>query len=289
MVFRRLVTFFCLCFSPVLYSATGYHVGNSLTWMMSPDGLSAIARSNGISLDVGYHVAFGKGLDYIWEHPDEITKKTDFGGFATALRENSWDYVTLQPFGSGETLGTDIEYMIRFIDLALSGSKSVPNFYILQSWPLNDGSDYASAWLQPVANHPGERAAHSRQYFENLRIELLNHYGADFPVFIIPVGDVFYELESLFQDGHFRPYKTVFDLFIDNVHLGDLGNWIVVNTVYATVLKKDPAGIVRPVGYYGEGSAESDFSKINMKIQSIIWGLVSGHSYAGIMPVNEAF
>ena len=168
MVSRRIGCFLvALCglsFSPILYSASSYHLGNSLTWMMSPDGLSAMAGSSAIPLDVGYHVTFGKGLEYIRDNPEEITRTNRFGGFSAALKNNAWDHITLQPYGSGETLRSDIDHMVYFIDLVLSGPSCSPDFYIFETWPIDDASDYGEIWTRSIPDDPGVAAVHSRQY-----------------------------------------------------------------------------------------------------------------------------
>lgn len=110
---------------------SSYHIGNSLSWDMQPEGLAALAAANGHSLEVGYHISAGMPLNHIAANPDDITLSGAYGGYASALAGHRWDAITLQPYiGEGSTLDTDLAAIGQLIDLAEAGPSEAPTYYL---------------------------------------------------------------------------------------------------------------------------------------------------------------
>jgi hypothetical protein len=236
-----------------------------------------------------------KTLHYIWNNPgDYFRGGKDYGGYANALANYPWDFVALQsyarPLYEG-TLELDTERLINFIDLTRAGPSSKTKFFIFTSYPNGSSGNYQAAWDQYTPYSPDQEIAHTRQYYEHLHQNLIDYYGDEVQIAIIPIGEVLYELDILFKAGEFPGFSGTFeDLYVDDVHLNDeFGNWIAVNTVYATVLRQDPTGIEKPVPYYGAGEADPLTPEQSIQFQQVIWDVVSTYHQAGIYIPESAF
>jgi hypothetical protein len=269
--------------SNAIHAETAYFVGNSLTQTMKPEGLSMMASANNIPMSNGMHSAWGKDLDYIWNNPaDYFHGGEDYGGYANALGNYSWDFVSLQPYARPlyeGTLGLDTERIINFIDLTRAGSASNTKFFIFTSYPSVSSGNYQLAWDQSISSSPDQITVHARQYYEYLHQNLIDHYGDEVQIATIPIGEVLYELDILFQAGQFPGFSGVFeDLYRDNAHLNDeFGSWIAVNTVYATLLREDPTGIEKPPAYYGAGESDPLTLEQSIQFQQVVWDIVSAY------------
>jgi len=265
------------------HAGAAYFVGNSLTQGMQPEGLSLMGSASNNPMTNGMHIAWGKDLDYIWNNPDQYYRNAEhYGGYANALGNHSWDFVTLQPYARPlyeGTLGLDTIRLINMIDLTRAGPSSNTKFFIFTAYPQVATGDYQLAWDQPTSPDPDQVTVHARQYFEHLQQNLIDHYGDEVQIATIPIGEVLYELDILFKAGQFPGFSGTFeDLYADNVHLNNaFGNWIAVNTVYATLLGEDPTGIEKPQTYYGAGESDPLTPEQSIQFQEIIWDVVSAY------------
>ncbi len=281
----RLMSLTSLAVSSAFAATTSYHIGNSLTWGSQPNGLAAMAIAAGKDHAVGYHIHSGWSLSAIWNNPTEITKTNSFGGFATALPNYAWDYVTLQPHHSNTTLASDRQRIIDFINLNEAGPSTTTNYYIYSAWPRQSSGDYKSFWTQSVSSAPNQLTIHAREYFDHLYSAVTNELGNAVQVHMIPVGEVLYRVDLLFESGAVPGFTDVRQLYGDDNHLtGDIGGWIVANTVYATIFKENPSGIKKPEGFYlpsgGGPSVLTD--ALNAQLQSLVWDVVAHHPATGI-------
>lgn len=119
---RLLFLYLIIISSGDAIGSTSYHIGNSLTNDMLPNGVAAMAGEKDIVHDVGYHIRGGEGLNYIWDNPDDVDGVTDYGNFVTTLPSYEWDFVILQPYYKlGSTLQTDDLAIFDFVNLTNTG------------------------------------------------------------------------------------------------------------------------------------------------------------------------
>ncbi len=289
-----LFLFLCLVLVPsgMVVGSTSYHIGNSLTRNMSPAGLSAMAAQTEKDHQIGYHIRRGVELYYIWKVPDDIENETNsFGNYVNALPSYEWDFVTFQPFYSvGSTLGRDQAAISGFIDLTLAGPSVLPIFYIYSAWPpLSD--DYQAFWNQPIQNDQSQQTTHAREYFDHLYQNLLNQYGTNIQLHLIPIGEVLYRLDQEFIQGVVPGYENVGSLYSDTAHLtADIGQFVAATTVYSTLFKENPVGMGRPSGHYVRADGSTDLTdELRNLIQSIVWEVVSHHSLSGVDVTPDEF
>ncbi len=287
---NALYSFLLVMVSSAAQSSTaGYFVGNSLTWDSQPNGVAALANENGHPLTVGYHIRSNSSLDYIWNNPDDITITNAFGGYSGALPNNAWDFVTIQPFHSVDsTLSLDAQRILDVIALNESGPSTSTKYYIYEAWPRQPG-DYKALWAQSVADVPDQQTVLAREYFDHLYDNVASTLGGSTSLHVIPIGEVLYELDLLFESGATPGFADVNQLFRDNNHLDtDIGRWVAANTVYATIFKEDPTGLMKPTGYYPPVGDTLLTDELNAQIQSVVWNVVSNDIHTGVVPVPAA-
>ncbi|MDZ4657509.1 MAG: hypothetical protein SH868_08000 [Bythopirellula sp.] len=268
---------------------TSYHVGNSLTYDSQPLGIEALATSRGLDHQVGFHIRSGASLQNLLATP-ELTSidPNEFGTYGQALPSNAWDIVTLQPHSDNApltTLGLDTQSILSFIDLTRSNpANENTNFYIYQTWPQQTGSSYQSLWTNPSPNNLNTQMTRSREYYKNLIERVRGETDAN--VYMVPVGEVLYQLDIKMRAGQIPGFFSVGQLYRDALHLSfGPGRFVAGVTTFATILGQYPNELEIPDDFYGGPSSLTFVQKT--AILETIRDVLDKHSYSGLkMPAS---
>jgi hypothetical protein len=270
---------------------TSYHIGNSLTFDSQPLALEGFAESRGFQHEVGYHIRSASSLEDILANPtDTSVSPNEFGVFSEALPNHHWDVVTLQTHnGPTSTLGTDVDAILSLINMTRSNpSNAQTNFYIYQSWPEISGN-YQHTWNQPSLNELTTPSIQRKEYFNNVLERVRDATNAN--VYMVPVGDVLYELDVRARAGKIPGYNSVNSFYRDSLHLrSDIGRFVASATTFATVLGQYPNELEKPEGFF---ELPDDFvPRFNLSpvqkalILETIRDVLDKHPYSGVqMPL----
>ena len=262
---------------PAAAETSSFHIGNSITWDSQPLGIEALAELRGGEHAVGHHIFFSSSLDDIWNNPTFTSRAPveDFGTFEEALPAHHWNAVTMQPWPKAATLGQDAARIIDFIDLTRTNpANQDTEFFIYTPWARFDR--IRTHWLNDVAYDDSTRSSTTREYFQLLARRVRE--DTDAPVFIIPVGEVFYQLDQRIQAGNLPGITSPFQLYRDAIHASySVGRYVAGVTTYATLFKEDPAGLTAPDGFYTSDSALFT-PELYAGIHETVWQVVREHS-----------
>jgi hypothetical protein len=288
-----------------------YSVGNSLTWDSQPDGVAALAASQNIGLSVGYHIQPGQPLSFSTTnpHPSDpaiaaLQIKNLYGTFENALGNNTWSFVSIQPYltssNASSTLGSDIAAINLLIALTEAGPSSDVRYFIYEGWPNTPSwsypalstDTYATTWDAPSIDATSTPTALSRQYFNNLFTAAKAGHPEN-QIFVIPVGSVLSALDREISAGHIAGLDSIYDIYRDSTHLTlDVGRFVAATTVYATYFKTSPVGLPVPSGFYtsngqpnGLPSRLATDTVLRDQLEQIVWDVVSNDPRAGIAPI----
>lgn len=268
-----------------------YFVGNSVTDTIRYGALAELAASRGRTLTWGRHMIPGAPLEWIWEHPMDGFQQEPFGLYPKALAEYQWDVLSLQPFVRHlEGNDGDLTMTKNFIDLALKRSPNV-QVYVYSRWPgrdqAKDGSltlDYRAKWLRTYTGG-WDGTEETRDYFERLVADLRAAYqGRARSVLLVPVGDVLLELDGQMRAGKVPGYTDIAQVYVDGIHLNNVGSYVVGTTFYATLFRDDPRGLTAEP-YNVELDPKKDRridEDLAAVIQDTVWKIVSEHPLAGV-------
>ncbi|MFP4224708.1 MAG: PEP-CTERM sorting domain-containing protein [Phycisphaeraceae bacterium] len=274
----------------------------------------------------GRHVMAGAPLAWLWDLPDNgwnHNQQGDDHNLVPALSEYTWDAVSIQPFE--HTLPDEWYYVHRFANLAVSnGLNRDTQIYVYAAWPLagpHNGApdptrDYQALWDRPYTDD--WQRTKTRDFYYRLT-ELLNDPGAttdgfgnplelstgddtlatadqpiadilNKPVRMFPIGDVLYELDKRLKADPDALEKygvdDAIDLYLDFIHLNELGEFVAGTTVYATLYKESPVGV--DPARYNDLTEDWDFEDLDPDyvalVQQTAWDVVAGHPHTGVVP-----
>ena len=252
-----------------------YFVGNSVTDTINYSALAELAKSRGFQQIWGRHMIPGAPLQWIWEHPQNGFQEPPFGHYPTALAEHQWDVLSLQPFDRHlDGKDGDLTMARNFIDLALSKSPDV-QVYVYARWPRQGKDDFDTAWLKEYTGG-WDGTNETKDYFERLTFELRKAYPHfKKPILMVPVGHVLYELNQRMKAGEVPGHKQIKDVFADDIHLNNVGSYVVGCTYFATLFRQDPKGLSSELYKVTD-------PKLAEVIQDTVWKVVSKHELAGV-------
>lgn len=277
-------------------SQSVFYIGTSLTNRMSFDGMAKLAEMGGnTNTYASQIIPGGTSLYWQWTHDD---------GYSLNLRYRTWDIVSLQSSSrdlSGNINGTtgedegDVPNAQKFIDLTRTRAQNAQTrFFLFQRWVLIPGSnevDYKTAWDRPYVRGTDTRNS-CRDYFDQYiqAIHANNPAIAD-QIVVLPMGDVMYELNDRMRDGQFSAWgmDDITDIYEDNNHLINVGEYLEACVFYATIYKQSPVGLGVPTEF-APLPYNAAFRNQNQVItpalanalQDVAWDVVSTHPYTAV-------
>lgn len=269
-----------------------YHVGNSLTDQSY--GICGIAESMGEEHGFGRHSIPGAPLEWLWDHRCEgFIAPTGYGSCADdILRNHAWDAVVMQM--RQRSLSQDTEDAANYMQVAWSANPDC-QAYVFQEYPYpyeaNNATSYAALWLD---NNAGKM--HTRVYYEARADALTEQFPNRKPAFIVPIGEVLYELLTRIENGQSFPGVSHYNDLSkkpdgNDDHFNEKGKYLVAATHYATIYGQSPVGAANEgiktsnkswdAGY----SVPGDFARA---VQELVWEVVPAYSYSGVSSQGTA-
>ncbi len=165
----------------------------------------------------------------------------------------------------------------NYIDLALPKSPQL-RIYIYSRWQRKDkdGSlDFDHKWLRKYTGG-WDGTEETRDYFEKLTRELRTAYPKmQNRIFLIPVGEVLFELNQRMKAGTVPGYANIAQVYSDGIHFNDVGSYIVGCTFYTTLYKENPKGLTA-------GPYKVDNPVLVKVIHEAVWKVVKAHPLSGV-------
>ena len=230
-----------------------YCIGNSLTWGAKPGLLEYPFSSLGYALEVDYHIACGKSLNYMLSDP-EFTCVDSLNGDTWIEHLSSeaieFDAVVFQPH-LGANLAEELSAISRMIAIATEGGRNLyTNYYILYTWPRNlENLPADELWLQALysdaSEGEGEAMKNTLAHFDYLLSEIRRlHSGIS--IHAVPVGSVLYALAEQLkiedEDEDEGASASMADFYEDSIHLKwASGEFISHLVLAATLLRSEPS------------------------------------------------
>ncbi|MDD5674124.1 MAG: hypothetical protein PHC61_08180 [Chitinivibrionales bacterium] len=298
-----------------------YHVGNSLTGDLFYDFKNVATRyeaTQGNSYTWGLHFWAGHCLTIIYLHPDStdgtgvqtavgLTNTSSWAAantvpWTTALPNNHWDVVTMQPFPAGDQgpnlLKDNIAAVNGMIAKAkLNNSNASTRFFIYGAWSEVTIADpglfsrtYSAATIK-LSNPDSTPGSTCRDFIEML-CDSVRKTNPD--VSVIPVGEVLYALDQKMQNHEFNDFTSLIQFHRGNIHGNSAGQNVAAWTAYAVIFKKSPVGLANdsmPNGIDDAGYTNvqtiNDHDKLLM--QQTIWEVVTAmNKYTNVLPPATA-
>lgn len=154
--------------------------------------------------------------------------------------------------------------------------------YLYETWHKLDDPD---GWLERLDRD-------LPRYWEGeLLAKGMAHGDTGGPVYVIPAGQVMARLVRHIEQGANLPgLKSREDLFVrkpdgtlDNIHLNDLGNYLVALTHYAVLYHRSPVGLPYRLKRADGRDASAPSEQAAHLMQALVWEVVTGYPKTGVV------
>jgi hypothetical protein len=254
---------------PARDRARVFFVGHSLVNFDMPAMLEQIARSAGVDHAHGVQVGNGAPLRWHWERPETTSGERA----AEHLPSGRYDVLVLTeglPITEHVRYSDSARYVAEFANLAARGNPDV-QVYLYQTWYSLE--DMEMEWRARI---DAERAV-----WEALADEVSAARSGP-PVLLVPAGTALGRLVDRIEAGEVPGLRSRAELFTDDIHLNDLGNYFVALVQLATLYRRSPVGVVREtVSRFGQ-PFEAPSPELARVMQEVAWEVVSSDPRAGV-------
>jgi len=257
-----------------------YQIGNSHTFDSLPrDGLPDLFASAGTTLTNGWHIRCSRPLSYISNNPeDTCVDPNSFGTWDVALAESRWDALTLQSHTGAVGVG-EINAVAAIVSALPSQFSTRVLLYV--NWPSIADREFKVSWESRYERET-QAVLQSYQYFvwlfKRMQDANLGNHSVDY----VPIGEVLYELDTRFRLGEYPPFSMAEDLYRDDLHLNNVGRYIIGLTMLAKLMDYDVRRLGLPPARYNQ--ATLNFHAIDLPLadylQEVVWSVVQRDPFA---------
>lgn len=250
-------------------AASVFLVGNSLVNFDMPAMLDGLARSGGLDHRYAAQVGVGAPLWWIWTHPDDANGEDAHVELPTG-RYDVLVLTELIPIREHVMYSNTVEYAARFAELAVSANPST-QVYVYETWYVVTDPEFR------------ESIDADRSVWEHVADELDARIEGP-EVLLVPGGTALSQLVERIEAGEVDGLSSRFDLFEDDLHLNDIGNYFIALVQLATIYRRSPVGLTHETtSPFGEPFTAPS-PEAARAMQEIAWEVVSTDPRAGIAP-----
>ena len=255
-----------------------FHLGHSLVGRDMPAMLAQLApEGHRYESQLGW----GTTLKAHWEPGETINgfqtenNHARYRDVREALQSGDYDVlVVTEMIGLREAIRyfRSWDYVGRWAGLAEDGNPEV-RVYLYETWhPLDD----PEGWLERLD-------IDLARYWEGeiLRRTLGARAGKR-PIYLIPAGQVMARAVRAIEAGEVPGLASRQDLFSDQIHLNDLGAYLVALTHYAVLYQRSPEGLSYQLRRHDGTPAEALSSEAAARLQALVWDVVSTLPRTGV-------
>ncbi|QTD51163.1 PKD domain-containing protein [Sulfidibacter corallicola] len=264
------------CNNPTpINDASPLFIGHSLINHDMPQMFGQIAADAGVAEKHATQVNNGAPLKYNWTYRHEADwtfpyPPVHFAG--DILPSGEWDVLVMTegiPLETNITWNETPVYAGLFTDLARqynAGTRS----YIYETWHSRDEAN----WL--------DRITTDLALWEGI-IDDVNATRGEHAMFLIPAGQALRQLVLRVESGQVPGLNNRAQLFVDDIHLNDMGNYFVACVMFATIYRQSPQGLRYQTTNQWGGSYDAPTAAQAAIMQEIAWDVVRNYPRSGFL------
>lgn len=264
-----------------------FHLGHSLVNRDMPAMLEQLA---GAGHDHRSQLGWGASLRSHWEPGVKINgfeqenAHPRYEDARSAVKSGTFDALVLTEMleiRDAIKYDNSPEYVRRWAREARTANPKT-RVFLYETWHPTDSPE---GWLERLDRD-------LPMYWEGeLLAKSLAHGDTGGPVHVIPAGQVMARLVRRIDQGAGLPgLKSREDLFVrrpdgtlDNIHLNDIGNYLVALTHYAVLYHRSPAGLPYRLKRADGKEASAPSEQAARLMQAVVWEVVTGYPKTGVV------
>lgn len=309
LLFKCAFTFIVLQLGTILIgqAINSFYVGHSLSDQI-PDMVKSLATDHpDVSFDWRYQSIPGAPLRWQWERKDAQDYNPSpphifsFYHAEQGLPSAQYDVLILTesvprnwgPWGIEETY----EYADSFYVYATQFKPDL-RIYIYEVWHCLQSGTPTGCDYDTDSNPWRQRLTDDLPMWESAVDYLNDKFEPINPVCLIPAGQGLAKLYDEILLGTIPGISSMEDLFVDDIHLSDVGKYFVACIHFAMLFNKSPVGLTNQLQVWWGGDFSPPTPALAFRFQEIAWetvteypnsclGKVTSTLKSGINPANN--
>lgn len=251
-----------------------YMFGHSLINFHLPAMFQGLADDAGITHDYAAQIGIGANLFWNWTNPQ--TAQGDL--YNVTLPTGMYDVLIMTeaiPLIDHIMWSNTDLYVANLYNYAKTYNSSA-EVYFFETWHHVD--DGTANWRQ--------RLDDDLPLWEGI-VDDFNSTNSGSDMLIIPGGQALAMLYDSIQAGHTPDLTDIMDVFDDNVHMNNIGNYYMACVYYATVYGMSPEGLENQLNDQYGNPFTAPSTALATHLQRLAWRTVTNYPKSGvsILPV----
>jgi hypothetical protein len=253
-----------------------FYIGHSLVNFDMPAMVHGLALNAGKTSVYNQQIINGSPLQYNYNNY-ATAQGTSYRIAFPNGGHNALVVTEAIPLQNHLTYSETYKYAENFYQYAKTNNNNIPvKYYIYETWHCTttgtptgcsyDNNDDLTWQPRLKADLP-------------LWTGIVDYVKTKFPndgIYMIPAGQAFYKLTERINAGTLPGITSFKDLFVDDIHLTNKGNYFVACVMYAALFKESPVGLTAAINnIYGTAYTNMPTSQQAQIMQEVAWQTVT--------------
>ncbi|TVQ89904.1 MAG: hypothetical protein EA397_13150 [Deltaproteobacteria bacterium] len=263
-----------------LDAATVFHVGHSLVNHNMPRIFEQVALDAGRTHSYDVQIINGASLQYQWNNSHGAEGRDA----RVELLSGIYDVLVITeavPLDNHLTWSDTEIYAGHFYELAIESNPG-SRVYLYETWHcLNSGTPTGCDWDDGDDVPWRARLDSDHERWQGI-VDDVNALSSGPEMRLIPAGQAMAELYDRIEAGEIPELSDIQELFTDDIHLTDVGNYFVAMVHYATIYRRSPIGLTRETSDPWGAPYTAPSPALAATLQEIAWDVVSRDPSYGV-------
>ncbi len=297
----KIIKLFLLLFFSILsinaQNRNPFYIGHSLVNFNMPAMVQGMALNAGKATNYGSQIANGSPL-HINYNNYATAQGTPYPNAFPSGNYNSLIITEAVPLQPHLTWSNTNQFANNFYNYAKNNNNSNPiKFYVYETWHCkNSGipqpgpnSQYGCEWDNTANSstlwHP--RLLLDFPLWTSIVSHVRNQNPTDNQIWMVPVGQALHNLTTQINLGNVPGISSFTNLFLDDIHLTNAGNYFVACVMYATIYGETPVGLTQNLNdMWGTPFTNMPTNAQKLIMQQVAWQTVTNlSSWTGVSSV----
>ena len=266
-----------------------FYVGHSLVNHTMPYMVQALAANAGKLTYYGRQIINGSPLQHNYNSPNGA-EGTPYTAAFPGGNFNRLVLTEAVPLQNHLTWSNTYSTANNFYNYAKNNNNGVPiKFYIYETWhcintgiPNPDPNLPNGCWYDNSAHSTylwHQRLLSDFPLWSGIVTHVRDQNPSDNQIWMVPAGQAFYHLTTQINAGNVPGITSFRDLFSDDIHLTNAGNYFIACVMYATLYGQSPVGLTSSISdQWGNPFTNMPTPAQALVMQQVAWSTVTGLS-----------
>jgi hypothetical protein len=252
-----------------------YLLGHSLVNFSMPEMLNDLADNAGYTHNYNVTVGLGANLSWQWTNPASSDGDLYYEVLPTA---NNDIFIATEavPLLNHLLWSNTYEYADSFYTMAASYRPDI-KFFIYETWHCTDsGTPLGCEWDENDELAWRTRLDADLPNWQSI-VNYINEQHPTANAQLVPAGQAMAALYDSIAIGTVPTLSSINQIFSDNIHLTDIGNYYIACVMYATIYQQSPEGLINQTTDIWGGNFNAPSTALATKLQQTAWTAVCNY------------